>query len=317
MRFAVFANPHASFFQTEGAMQSLYKITSGRGVLLTPTTDEEVEAELANLVEDEPQFIAVAGGDGTLSRFTTSLLRVWPHDRLPAIAVVQCGTMNTISKSMGVRGDPLAQLTAYSIPSAAFDLTQRWPLQVGDDRWGYLFGTGIIPRFIEAYEGDGQTSAQQAARTLARKVLGAFLGGSEAASFFAPTTCDVFVDGRPWPMKSWLLLAAGATHDLGLNFRPFPGLLQSPGKMGIFASASKPARFALDLLPFRFQRPARHSLAFHHIGDELRLQAAEPITYNLDGDLHTVGTSLVVRPGPPLSFLLPPDAKPPANQLGP
>lgn len=322
MSFAVIANPNAKVFADDRTqLDALYRLTSGKGLLVTPNTTEELEDDLREMMVDDPEtgkerprFLAIAGGDGTVSQVVTALLRVWDHDHLPDVALLHGGTMNTISKSLGNRGTAVEQLEAL-IAGTGLKHTRRFSLQVGADRYGFLFGVGIIPRYIERYEAAGDPSPRRAAEVLGRLVLSAFTGGEDAASFFAPTRLDVFVDGKQLPLKEWLLVAAGGVDDVGLRFRPFAGMLLKPNHFGLFASASKPSAFAWDLLSFRLHRRARHSLAFHAWPRELRLVAPEPIRYNLDGELEQAGTTLTVCTGPSLRFVLPPNARPPANAL--
>jgi diacylglycerol kinase family enzyme len=324
MKFAVLANPKAKAFRDPAGLEPVYKLTSGRGLLLTPRSLDELDQELASLVPEQPEFLAVAGGDGTVSRFTTAALKAFGPDALPPIAVLHGGTMNTVSKSMGSRGDPAAQLEGVLKGDA--QRTRRWPLRLGfpgaegpgadGDRYGWLFGTGVIPRYIQVYEAAGETSPGQAAATLAKLSAAAFLGGRP--DVFSHERVDVFVDGRQLPLKEWLVIAAGGVDDMGLRFRPFARLLSSPGRIGVYATASRPWRFVTDLLPFRLGLEARHSLSFHRTGEELRLVSPEPLLFNLDGDVEVApSTTLTVRPGPPITFLLPPGSKPPRNALGP
>lgn len=315
MRFAVFANPKAKWFRDqEGGIEALYRITSGKGLMLSPESTEETVAELRNLRDEKPEMLVVAGGDGTISHFTTAVIDVFGPDHVPPIGILHAGTMNTVSRSMGNRGEPPAQLESL-VKQEGVGTTRRWPLRVGEARYGYLFGTGIIPRYIEAYEHEKEQSPKQAALTLLHLASAAFVGG--AGDFYAKERMDVVVDGRPLPLKEWLVVAAGAVDDMGLGFRPFAGLLDAPGKLGIYATASRPHRFVMDLLPFRLGRKANHSLAFQHLAEELRLVAETPVHYNLDGELEVGPSTLVVRSGPPLTFLLPKGGRPPRNGLGP
>lgn len=316
MRFAVIANPRARRFrENPREIDALYKLTSGRGLLVTPETPDALLDDLRQIRDEAPPFLVIAGGDGTVSQVVTAILQVWDHAALPELCLVHGGTMNTISSSMGNKGEPAAQLEAF-IKGDSFVRTRRWPLRVGFDRWGFLFGVGIVPRYIEAYDASGG-GPKAAAATLAAKVASAVTGGEEAKAFFAPVRADLHVDGQLLPLKHWLILALGATHDLGLGFRPFPGLLDAPGSFGMYAAASAPWRFALDLPAFRLQRPVRHSLAFQQLCHEVRIVAPEPITYNLDGDVETGSTTLRIKPGPEIVFRLPPGCRPPRNTLGP
>ncbi len=319
MKYVVIVNPTASRFRLEPkSLEDVYRQTSGRGIVVTPTTQEELEEELRQIEVASTPMVIVAGGDGTVSRFTTAAMRVWQAGKMPPIGVIGGGTMNTIARSLGMGKEAPAEQLIALVTGTGLRQTQRWPLEVGRGRFGWLFGTGIIPRYIRDYDAGGEASPAKAARVLRNKVVSAFLGGAEARAFFAKHRCDVIVDGRLLPLKEWLLVTIGGTHDLGLGFRPFPGLLDHPATLGLYATGSTPSRFAMDLPAIRLQLPVRHPLAFQKLATEIQFVAPEPILYNLDGELETSeGGSLTVGSGPPMIFTLPPSAKPPANKLGP
>lgn len=316
MRFVVVANPKSGRFRDDpAALDALYRATSGRGVVLAPTSLPELVQELRQLAEDPPPLLAVAGGDGTVSRVTSALLAVWPHDRLPELALLDGGTMNTIARSLGiVRGAPADQLEALLAAPQPLR-TRRWPLRIGHGRYGWMFGTGIVARYIQAYDEARPKGPADAARVLRDRIVAAALGSEP--TFFAPHRLDVDVDGQRLPLKEWLAVAMGGSHDLGLGFRPFPGLLDAPGQLGLFATGSTPLRLSTDLLWIRFQRPVRHPLAFQRVGTHVRLTSPTPILFTLDGDLEDAPKRLDITTGPPITFRLPPNAKPPPNRLGP
>jgi len=259
----------------------------------------------------------IGGGDGTVSQVTTALLRTWPRESLPSLYVLHTGTMNTISKSTGNRGTPMEQLK-HLVDGSPMTKTRRWPIQVGESRWGWLFGTGLIASYIEEYErGPDPTSPKKAAQTLARAVAAAFTGGELHDRVFQRVNAEVVVDGRTWPIRDWLLLSAGGMHDLGLGFRPHMKVLDHPEHFHLLGVGSTATRFAGDLLPIRLGRLPRRSLVFDAPAREVRLSSDKAIRYNLDGELEQGAARLTLRAGPALTFLLPPNAKPPPNKLGP
>lgn len=312
MRFVVVINPKAGRFRAQPReLDAMYRVTSGRGYVIAPTSLPELVQELRELVADPPSMIAVAGGDGTVSQVTTALLSVWPLETLPDLALLDGGTMNTIARSLGTRrASPAKQLEA--IVTAPTTLrTRRWPVRIGHGRYGWMFGTGIVARYIQAYDRVRPSGPIDAARVLRDRILAAALGTEP--EFFEPQRLDVDVDGERLPLKTWLAVAMGGSHDLGLGFRPFPGLLRAPGKIGLFASASSPMRLAADLVKIRFQANVRHSLAFQRVASHVRLASPRPILFTVDGDLEETTERLDLTPGPPVTFRLPPDARPPTR----
>lgn len=318
MKIALLPNIQARAFREDRKLiEELFRMVQGRGILLETTSPGDLPEAMLDAREFGADTLVIAGGDGTVSQVTTALLRTWPHDALPNLYVLHAGTMNTISRSTGNTGAPLDQLKAL-IDGAGITRTRRWPIQVGDARWGWLFGVGLIASYIEEYErGPEPTSPKKAATTLARAVAAAFTGGELHDRVFARVNAEVVVDGRTWPIRDWLLLSAGGMHDLGLGFRPHMAVLDHPEHLHLLGVGSTAARFAGDLLPIRLGRLPRRSLVFDAPAREVRLTFDKPVRYNLDGELEVGTTSLTLRSGPALTFLLPPNAKPPANTLGP
>lgn len=307
MRFAVIANPSAEVFRRDPSqLDALYKVTSSRGLLLQPTTLDALDEEIQALADDPPEFLAVAGGNGTLGRVVTSVLKIWAHDALPPIALLPAGAQNTVARSVGIKGDPVKLAEAFAT-SHDHVVTRRQPLRVGNDRWGFLFGMALLHTATAAYDQAGDKSQAASARQLVEVALSALLGREHPA--FERVRCDVVIDGRALPLKEWLMVAAGSVDHLGVGLKPFAGSHDAANQMGVFASASKPSRAVFDLIPFALGRKARHSLAFHHAARELRIDAPGRIHYALDGDLAEAKRRLYLTLGPPLSFLLPPGTK--------
>ena len=308
-------NPRSRSVRRDPALvDRLRRVCGDVGEVLAPSTPAELRAMASDLA-GRPR-LAIHGGDGTGHQVLTALRG---HGATPELMWLHGGTMNTVSRSMGQRGRPEPQLAAWVDElrgGPRLLRTRRWPLHVDDGNVGFLFGIGIVPRFIEAYESNGEPTPVRAAFTLARAVLSAFTGGSFAERFFRGIDAHVEGDGVVWPRRAWRILTAGAVDQIGLSFRPFSGVLHRPGHMHVFASASSPVGFARDLIPLLRGHPARDVGAHDQLCRRLVIEAAEPLQYNLDGDLYTVGRRVVVSTEAPVTFVLAPGARPPPNGLG-
>lgn len=281
----------------------------GRGTrLVEPASLEVLDGEVAVLHREGVDLIAINGGDGTLHRVVTAVIRAWGDDPLPTLVSLQGGTMNTVARSMGARGTPGAiadelrrQLSGeHRLPS-----TVRHVLQVDRTWYGFLFGVGMIARYIEVYDAAGEGGPTQAAVTLARLVGSMVWGGRQARAFFERIEAEVSVDGVMWDGRQWLTVGAGTVDDAGLGFRPFYRSVESVGALHAIGVGSGPLAFAADLLPIRRARPMRRGGNVDGVGDRLVIRATAPLRYNLDGDLHDASTELEVRIGPALTWLLP------------
>jgi diacylglycerol kinase (ATP) len=315
---AVILNPRSRSVRRDPTFaERLRRICGPTGEVHAPESREALRSLVSSL--KGVRHLALHGGDGTGHQVLTALRQAGVEE-LPELMWLHGGTMNTVSRSMGQVGHAESQLSAWVTElrgGPSLLRTRRWPLQVDDGNAGFLFGIGIVPRFIEAYEADGEPTPVKAAVTLGRAVLSAFTGGAFARSFFRGIEAHVEGDGVVWPRRAWRILTAGAVDQIGLSFRPFPGVLRHPGQMHVFGSASSPVGFARDLVPLFRGQPARDPGAHDQVCRRLVIEADEPLRYNLDGDLYTAGRRLTVETGAPATFVLAPGARPPENVLGP
>lgn len=251
--------------------------------------------------------VAIVGGDGTAHRVATAvLLDAWkgvPEHELPAFALPGGGTMNTIARGLGLRpGRPERVLRA--LVSGPLREVRQAPVIVDHTYAGWLFGIGITPRFIEAYEAGGTPSPTRAALTLGRAVVGVVTGGPFADRFFERIPATLHVDGTPAAEGGWLIVMAGAAPSVGLDFRPFPPS-HDPRTFGIFGTRSTPAQLAADLVLIRQHKPVPRDSAFSARARSFVIEAQAPLHLQLDGDLWAGGTSCEVRSGPILRMVAP------------
>lgn len=303
---SVVLNPRARKLRRNPRLtDTLRSVVGDLGDVALPHGEEALRTWATQFLERGGRRLAICGGDGTAHKVLTAIDQLGRPEDLE-VMLLHGGTMNTIARSMGHRGKPADQLAAWVEElrgGPRLTRVERAPLRI-EGRTGFLFGIGIVPRFIEAYESGPEPSPGIAALTLTRAVASAFTGGDFAKRFFRGIDAHVEGDGIIWPTRSWRILTAGAVRNIGLDFKPFPGVATNPGHMHAFATASSPMGFAKDLIPLRLGKPARDPKAHDQVCRRLLLRADEPLRYNLDGDLYDTGTELLVESGDVLPFVL-------------
>lgn len=176
---------------------------------------KELERTSAELAADRPEIIAICGGDGTLHQTLTALIHSYGDRPLPAVAILPGGAMNIVATSLGIRGDPVDHLRALvelkrrcglesvrteepGEPSTAGQLVEVFehPLLQIEERYGFMFGTGVIHDFLEAYYATGQPSRMTAARLLLRAAASTLVGGSFSRRLCQPLHASVEADGQ-------------------------------------------------------------------------------------------------------------------------
>ncbi|HTR58625.1 MAG TPA: diacylglycerol kinase family protein [Casimicrobiaceae bacterium] len=133
MRVALIYNPKAGAERTTGEELGDLIRAGGHDVARHSSKDDH----LAALLDERPELVAVAGGDGTVSKVVTIVM-----GRDIPLAVLPTGTANNIARTLGVARIALARQIA------AWPHWRRTPLNVGLARgpWGsrhFVESTGM------------------------------------------------------------------------------------------------------------------------------------------------------------------------------
>ena len=256
--------------------------------------------QLGRWHDADVRLLAIHGGDGTLHRVVTALIDTWRDRPLPRLALLPGGTMNIVANSLGQRGR-VEQLAPTLLQS---DLTGRdvWTLRIEGTagvHYGFLWGNGIIGRFLEVYYEGSEPTPAKAAWILGRGALSAPFGGAAIKRLTRPFRGRLQVDHEDWGAGPWTAIAAGTVEQLGLGFRAFHLAPRHPGQLHAIGIGSGVAALAWDLQ--RIYRGRGPSGAGNREAPARRiaLESDETIGYMIDGDFHTSEGRLTVEVGPP------------------
>lgn len=270
---------------------------------------EELDAAARRIATTSPGAVVVlAGGDGSYMAGVSALARAWGDAPLPPVALAPGGTVGTVARNWGMRGDPLRHAARQldAIASGTLRTTLRPTLRVrdarGGDRVGFIFGAGLVSRFFEEYEARGASGNLAAAAIALRVFAGSFVGSAFARSVLAPVPCELSVDGRPAPFDRISLLCASVVADLGLRLRLTYRAGTELGRFHLVATPLGPRalgpQMPLVLAGRPLLGPRVDALT---AAVELRFARGEG-AYILDGDLFRAD-AITLTPGPELRVL--------------
>ncbi|MFT4625132.1 MAG: diacylglycerol kinase (ATP) [Myxococcota bacterium] len=306
-RLAVITNPRARRNRRHlGRRQELEGVVAGVGEVWAPDGFDELAEVLTDLHARAVPLLVVDGGDGTLHRVLSTASSVWGDDPLPRVAILRGGTMNIVADSIGSRGastDVLARIVAHVRAGEPLRRTVRWALGV-EGRLGFLFGNGIVARYLEVhYEGGG--SVWNAARLLGAGALSAMVGGPLAQRLSRPWTGEVVLDGASHGRRDWTAVAIGTVEQIGLQFTPFPDVASSPGQLQLVEVGGGIGSLARDLPNIYLGRHLKRPGNATRLGRRVILRGDSEMAYMLDGEFYRGGAELVVEPQRPVEFVLP------------
>jgi diacylglycerol kinase family enzyme len=254
MRVHVVANLNARGLAADSHLSGV-RARCARGVALHETRSVDELADVAEVIlADAPDLIVLAGGDGTFMSGVTALTHALERSgargaALPKIGLLPLGTVGTIARNFGERGEPLALLGRWLDAPTRVAALPRPTLRVRADtrdgvadRIGFIVGTGLVARFFEVYEAGGAKGIPLAGRIVARVFAESFTGGPLAEQILSPLPCVLEVDGEVQPIAGVSLLCAAVVRDLGLGMKVCYRAGERADRFHLVASSLPPAK---------------------------------------------------------------------------
>jgi diacylglycerol kinase (ATP) len=294
-----------------GIARRLRERLANDGEVLDASTPAELEKVVERFHAARIDVLGVNGGDGTTAYVLSAFARVYGPEALPKILLLRGGAMNTVARGNGVRGGPEGILRevlirirhGYPLRTRERDLL-RVTADGGEPRYGFIFGTGVVVAFLEAYYAFGHPSPATAALLVARAAGSALVNGEFARALTRREPLRVATDGDEWPDGSYLALAAGSTPDIGFGFRAFARCDEQPGFFHAVGVVGPLPQLALAVPRIRLGAPWRRRLAQDEVVRTLVIQAERP-RFTVDGDLYAAERTVTVETGPGVEIVLP------------
>jgi diacylglycerol kinase family enzyme len=241
----------------------------------------------------------------------TAAVRAWGGAPLPRILLLPGGAMNTVARGAGVRGGPERALREVLIRRRhgyPLRTVERDLLRVSADgaapTYGFIFGTGSIVSFLEAYYATGRPRPATAALLVARGIASALVNGRFAAALTRRERLRVSTDGDEWPDGSYLALAASSTPDIGFGFLAFARCLEQPGFFHVVGVTGSLPQLAVSVPRIRRGAPWRRRVAQDEVSRTLSVEGERP-RYTVDGDLYAAARAISVETGPGIEIVVP------------
>jgi diacylglycerol kinase (ATP) len=277
-----------------------------------PTSLDQLD-QLARMLASDPgtSRVLFAGGDGTFMRGLSAVVRAFGDAPLPLIGLVPAGTVGTVARHLGPRGDEGARRVLRAACSGDTDAVARaqahhqLTLRVRDDAGGayvaLIFGTALVARFFEEYNRTPGQGLATAAAIAARVFAGSFVGSALAHRVLAPTRCVLEVDGMAHPSPTWSLVVASVVRDLGLHFL-VTYRAGDAERFHVVASGLRPSALGPQMPRVVSGRPLRGEPRIDALARSLRVTFETRDAYVLDGDV-IEARSVTVEAGPVVRVL--------------
>jgi diacylglycerol kinase family enzyme len=246
--------------------------------------------------------LGVCGGDGTMARTLSALVRAYGTAALPRIVPLRGGTMNTIARAMGCPAwQPermLAEIVANYRRGQALDATEHQLIEVNGNDYGFMVGAGAPVEFLRLYYGLPRQGPGPAARLLLALTASVLRGGRLARQLFAPMSATLRCDDERVRFDAYTVVYASTIEDIGLGFRPTYRARERPGHVHVFAGPVGPREFVRCLPAIKRGRPTGSPHVHDALARAVSVEFHHPTFYMIDGDIMDPTTRLGVEPGP-------------------
>ncbi len=289
-------NPHSrSNRMNPGRVNRLGFIVGDKGSCHATKDVLDVERIAQDFKDRGVEVLGISGGDGTNHCTLTSFVKVYGDTPLPKIAFLRGGTMNNVSNCLGIKGTPeeiLANLIRKYDAGESFKTTEL-DLMCVNGEYGFLFGMGVVERFLAAYyliKG----SAAKAGLLLAHCVVSYIFRTPFVDELFERIDAKIIVDGQTLPYKNYTIVHAGTVETYGLGFDPFWRAREQPGHMHFIASAATTWDI-LSALPKIWRRKPTHcENELDFVCRNVVIEMPEPQAFYIDGDIKPPTTRIEV-----------------------
>jgi diacylglycerol kinase family enzyme len=246
--------------------------------------------DLDQSLKEPGEFIAVAGGDGTVGKIAMKLAR-----KNVALAIIPAGTANNIATSLGVSGNPDAIISSWShARSRSIDIATvagRW----GEQRFIESFGVGLFAATIRNMEPMHEPS-QHRFQTQREEFQHAYREMKRIVESTAPRHCAIAIDGQDYSGE-YVLAETMNIASIGPNLCLAPEADSGDGKLDVvLVSAQDRERFCtfLSRRLKEYQEPPEIS----SIRASLVVVDPKGAPVHVDDELHSESHKPLEPPGP-------------------
>ena len=255
-----------------------------------------------------PDVLCFCGGDGTCHYMLTGLLAKLSPEEIPPICLLPGGSMNTVGGTLGIKGDPLDQLSKVCrlLSEGGFPrIEARRPLLI-NDKACFLFGAGTAMVMIEEYYSmQGDPGPRKAGELAYRAIASIIIRNKFYKQLKEPVRCSVVVDGKKLPHERYRLLLGGTVEEIGLGFRLLYRAPEDRTKFHFIASLFKPMKFLRQLRKMYVGQPLAGRNHHDVLCEKVVIEPDEKMKYLVNGELFETEEPLNVSLGPPIKLLVP------------
>lgn len=299
-------NPHSrSNRKNPERLTRMGFIVGEKGSLKATQDVMDIPSIVHEFKERRIDILGISGGDGTNHCTLTTLINEYGDTPLPKIAFIRGGTMNAIANALGIHGSPeqiLSNLIFKYHEDQPFEATEVDLLNV-NGRYGFLFGNGLVSRFISLYYKDKRGPAS-AFWLLSKVALGTLISSRLILELCERFDAEVIADGKRWGFKNYVFIDAGTMESFCFGFRPLYRARSRPGYFQVMGCSANPRSILAGFPKIFFSKPPVPRYYEDSLVREVEIRLGKPQEYMIDGDIQEATDCISIKAGPRLSIII-------------
>jgi diacylglycerol kinase family enzyme len=305
-KIGVIINPHARGVKKMDVdpLEYFTGISGGYADVRVTKSVAEIDPTIKEFKKLKVPYIAVCGGDGTNHHVISRFINIYKKDPLPPFLHLRAGTMNTMPRTINLKGKPgdlLQRLVKILKENGTPRTFIRDTIRV-NNLYCFIFGVGMTANFLyEYYQGEG-TGPAKAMKTIMKAVRGAMFGG-EVGTLFDRLACSVHVDGKLVPHNDFIAVIAATVDDIGIGFKPLYRAYEKDGTFHVLSVGCEPSVIVKNLVKIKMGKPIHHPYIFDSIGKKVIIKSEKKMLYTMDGELYEAEGTLVAEAGPQVQLI--------------
>jgi len=304
-KISVVINPNAKKFRTgRASFESYKKFESDCVSIITPATLQELKAVTDNMAEQKPDYICIAGGDGTLHVVLSSIINSFLPSPVPPVLILKEGTMDNVARTINLKGrgpQLLKRLIDAVNSNKEIEIHKRITMKI-NNMYCFLFGIGFITNFLrEAYSGKEKgviSNLQVAMKSSLEAVTNRTKG-----KIFNAMNGDIYLNGNRIDINPIHGLLAGTVEHIGMGFSPMPGAAKKHGEFEVIIVGLKPAAIIMNLNRLRTGRAIKSDKYLKCHTKTIKINIESMYDYTMDGDIYQAEGELIVEIGPEIKLI--------------
>jgi len=213
--------------------------------------------------------------------------------------------MNAIANAMGIHGSPeqiLSNLILKYHEEQEFTTTDVDLLNV-NGKYGFLFGNGLISRFIERYY-ENKGGPFTAFWLFFKVAIETLFNSGRAPEMFERFDAEVNVDGTKWDFKNFTFIDAGTMESFCFGFRPLYRARSKPGHFQMMGCTATPRNVLVSLARTFLGKPQLSKYYQDSLAKKVEIKLEKPQSYMVDGDLQEPTTNIKLEAGPRVTVII-------------